>query len=248
MLSVTATEYLQALYGKCSHGDIVFVGHTRNYVTGYFSVKDIPAAAAHIEANPLDLFIKVNVMDHSKTLAGNKNGIGGKNQVEAIVSFHLDVDASTKDGEKYTDQNALLDALGNMPLVPSNIILTDGPDGGLHAYWLLDEPHYITDEADRTKCGAIAQRWLEELRLKVRAFDENATVDGTADLCRLLRPIGSKRKNGNRVDALKWNPERRYKLEQFSLPDLRVVSLPTIGADRLGLRCGLKVKTSSSSI
>lgn len=159
-------------------------------------------------------------MDHAKTLAANKNGIGGKQQVEAIVSFHLDVDAGEKNGEKYISQAGLLDALGNMPLRPSNIILSDGPDLGFHVYWLLDQPHYITDEADRERCGKLAQRWLEELRLQVKAIDQNATVDGTANLDRLLRPIGSKRKSGNTVSAWKWNPELRYKLEQFALPDL----------------------------
>lgn len=219
-MDVTTLDYLTALYGNCDRGDIVFVGHTRNYVTGHFPVTEREAAAAHVASRPLDLFIKVNPMNHQQTLSRSLKGIGGEAEVEAIVSFHLDVDAGEKNDQKYISQAGLLDALGKMPLAPSLIVLSDGDDLGFHVYWLLSEPHYITDMADRKRCGETAQRWLEELREHVKSIDKKATVDGTANIDRLLRPIGAKRKSGNTVKALKWNPERRYNIEDFDLPAL----------------------------
>jgi hypothetical protein len=217
---VKAYDFLEALYGRChGGGDIVFIGSTRNRVSAVYRVDQLDEAADHIATRPLDLFQKINVMDHAATLKRNASGIGGVAEVKAVVAIALDVDAGEKNAEKYATQAQLLEALDAMPLVPSLIILSDGDDKGFHAYWLLDEPHYISDEADRSRCSALSQGWLEELRRCVATVHSAATVDGTANLDRYLRPIGTLRKSGNVVRALKWNPERRYRLDDFALPE-----------------------------
>jgi len=205
-------DYLQALYGGCERGTIVFVDSSRGKVSATFNVKRLDLATEHVHREPLDLFIKVNPMDHQQTVTRNLHGIGGKAEVEAIVSFHLDVDAGKDD--KYLTPANMLDALGAMPLPPSMIIQTNGDDGGFHAYWLLHEPHYITDDADRQRCQDISTRWLAELRKHA----EPGKIDGTANIDRILRPVGALRKSGNRVKAMLVNSSRRYSIDDFVLP------------------------------
>lgn len=209
----TTLEYLESLYGGCKDGNIVFVKPSRNAVSAVFSVSQLEEASFYVETHPQDLFIKVNVMDHEKTIASNPHGIGGKEQVKAIVSFHLDVDAGKDD--KYLTPQKMLDILTDkMPLEPSGIIQTNGDDGGFHAYWLLQDPHYITTEEDRQRCQTISTNWLAELRHHAKP----GIIDGTANLDRILRPVGSLRKSGNRVRALIWNDTRRFQLSQFEIP------------------------------
>jgi hypothetical protein len=215
----TTAEYLEALYGGCDDGNIVFVntkpGTDFKQVPAYFHVSEIQQAAEFVESyTGTDLFMKVNVMDHDKTLSRSAWGVGGGDDVEAIVSLHLDVDAGKND--KYLTPSAIIDILTDkMPLQPSGIIQTNGDDGGFHAYWLLDEPFYITTEADRKRCQDISTRWLNELRFHAKP----GNIDGTANLDRVLRPVGSLRTSGNRVRALIWNDSRRHKLEDFHVPD-----------------------------
>ena len=214
-VDVSTRDYLQALYGRCTHGQIVFVKSCRNKVSKTFDVDQILLAAAHVARNPNDLFIKVNPMDFDAVKARNPYGIGGTAEVVAIVGFHLDVDAAKND--KYLSQEKMLEALDSMPLAPSAIILTNGDTGGFHAYWWLHDPLYIETEDQRADCQSISNRWLEELREHAKP----GTIDGTANIDRILRPIGSIRpKTGNRVKALRWDPEQRYDLDQFRLPEI----------------------------
>jgi hypothetical protein len=160
------------------------------------------------------LFLKVNVMDYNKTVTRSKYGIGGVAEVQAVVSFHLDVDAGKDD--RYLTPSKMLQAIHSMPLAPSMIVQTNGDGGGFHAYWLLSEPHYIFDDEDRQRCQHIAIRWLAELR----EFAKPGTIDGTANLDRILRPVGSKRSSGNTVRFHTFEPDRRYLLSQFELPSI----------------------------
>jgi hypothetical protein len=214
-IDVSSLDYLTALYGRCDRGQIVFVESCRNRKSAVFNVDQLELAARHIEREPTELFIKVNPIDHQKLVVRSPHGIGGTNEVVAVVGFHLDVDAGKND--KYLTREMMLEAIAKMPLEPSAIIETNGDGGGFHAYWWLQEPFYIDTEEQRGDCQSISNRWLHELR----EFAKPGTIDGTADLCRVLRPIGSlRRKTGNRVRALHWNPNQRYTLEQFRLPEV----------------------------
>jgi hypothetical protein len=214
----TTTEYLTSLYGGCDDGNIVFVntkpGTEYKQAPAYFHVSEIEQAAEFVESyTGTDLFMKVNVMDHAKSLSRSAFAVGGSDDVKAIVSIHLDADAGKND--KYLTPTAMRAALDKMPLQPSGVILTNGDDGGFHAYWLLDEPFYIATDADRKRCQNISSAWLAELRHHAKP----GTIDGTANLDRVLRPVGSLRKSGNRVRVKEWNDLRRYKLDDFKTID-----------------------------
>ncbi len=208
--SFGALEYLQTLYGNATDGDIVLV-KDRTTVASVFKTSELEKASLIIEQSEPDLFIKVNLMDHSQTVSRSLFGVGGKKEVEAIVSFHLDVDAGKND--KYLTREKMLEALAKMPHEPSMIVETNGDTGGFHAYWILEKPHYIVSEDDSAEIGKLAAGWLAELRKHAAP----GTIDSTADLCRILRPIGSLRKSGNRVRLFRSNA-KRYKLIDFWLP------------------------------
>ena len=209
----TSLDYLQTLYGKATYGDIVLIKDCRNKVAATFKPCELEQCAAFIESYTTDLFIKVNVMDHNKTLTRSQFGIGGTAEVEAIVSFHLDVDAGKDD--RYLTRENMLEAIDKMPCEPSMIIETNGDAGGFHAYWILEEPHYIVSEDDRNELGRISTAWLEQLRRHASP----GTIDGTANLDRILRPVGSLRvKSGNRVRVFKTT-NKRYRLSDFILPE-----------------------------
>ena len=215
-------QYLDALYGNCDHGNIVLIEPSRKTVSAVFSTNQLDLVAAHIAAKPLDLFIKINLMDHAATIQRSQFGIGGAAEVSAIVSFHCDADAG-KPG--YLAPNDMLDAIGKMPLQPSMIIQSNGDDGGFHPYWILDKPHDITDETDRKRCQAISTRWLEKLRTHA------GTIDSTANIDRILRPVGSLRESGNYVKPLLFNPTRRYSLDQFVLPEIERPEAPIYNSE-----------------
>ncbi len=65
-------------------------------------------ATKHIESIDKDLFIKGNPMDHSKTLSRSQHGVGGSDEVQAVVSFHLDVDAGEKNSKSTLVRPVLL--------------------------------------------------------------------------------------------------------------------------------------------
>lgn len=239
MTDVTSLDYLNALYGRCKRGNIVFVKSTASgrgkQVAGCFGVQEIQQAAQFVDDyRGTNLFLKINVMDHQRTLARNPHGVGGTDEVDTVVGFHLDVDAGKSD--KYLTPDKMLDALDAMPFAPSFIVQTNGDEGGFHAYWLLAEPFYLNTAEDRERAINLSKGWLEELRYHVKQVnrkeqdaadnekqaavddEKQAAVDGTANIDRFLRPIGSLRSSGNIVRAFTWCPERRFTLDQFDIP------------------------------
>lgn len=222
-------KYLHALYSQCVEGDILFVTEYDSgakKVAACFPVSEIGKAAEFVEKfKGTNLFLKINAMDHRATIRKRPYGIGGNDEVKAVVSIHLDVDAGKDD--RYLTPDKMLEALAKMPLEPSMIVQTNGDEGGFHAYWLLDCPKYletleggqeeISDqgEAERNQCQVVANSWLR----KLREFAKPSLIDGTADLCRFLRPVGSKRKSGNTVRFYSFKPENRYSFEQFIIPE-----------------------------
>ncbi len=211
---MTPLEYLTALYGQCEpfygNSQIVIVdadGKTRLEI---FECDQLEDVAEFVEGR--ECFVKVNPINAKKMLERNSNGIGSADDVTEIVAIGLDVDCGKG---KYATRETMLAALAAMPYPPSLLINSNGPDGGFHAYWLLSRPHYINDEQDRTRCKAIAKSWLAELHRIAKTIDSTARIDGTADLCRLLRPVGSVRKSGNVVGVHEQHADRRYDLEDF---------------------------------
>jgi hypothetical protein len=69
---------------------------------------------------------------------------------------------------------------------PSIALLTGG---GLHLWWLFDEPMIISNEAERREAAELAQRW--QARLRSVLAEKCWELDSTHDLARVLRLPGT---------------------------------------------------------
>ena len=97
-----------------------------------------------------------------------------------------------------------------LPAKPSLIVHTGG---GLHAYWLFEQPVWLRTEADRTTVTHLLQQFAYTLSQAGKAH--GWTLDALRDLARVLRPPGTiNHKYGTPVEVI---AERavRYTLADF---------------------------------
>ena len=187
-----------------------------------FEMDQLERAAAFIHNR--DCFIKVNPIDLAASIADKQkegksgsSAVGGVDHVCWVVGIQLDVDAAKT--KAYATREQTLQALSNMPVEPTMILNTQGPAGGFHVYWSFDQPVPITSE-NRRFYASLADRWNEELRIKVREFNPRHRLDSTANLDRVLRPVGSIRtETGNEVTVHSFSG-KRYDPDEFKLPQL----------------------------
>jgi hypothetical protein len=110
-------------------------------------------------------------------------------EVVAVTGAWVDIDiyhpgAHIKDNLPRTIE----DALSLLPPdIPPTMIINTGH--GLHVYWLHKEPAALETPEERAKAQQLVQRM--QLVVQRRALAHNWTVDGTADLSRVLRVCGT---------------------------------------------------------
>ena len=73
-----------------------------------------------------------------------------------------------------------------VPLPPTVVVYTGG---GMQVYWLFREPWQLDGDKERKKAKALSKRFQQYLQHY--ALQRGWTMDGTADLCRLLRLPGT---------------------------------------------------------
>ena len=127
---------------------------------------------------------------------------GTKDAISYITCLWADLDK-----KKLGDKENILDTLGQFPIRPS-MVLDSG--NGCHAYWLLEEPVLLPDEAAQKSAEAIllgVQKWL--------------ISDHVQDVSRILRLPGFKnvKKPEEPLPVVLldeyFNPDFRYKLSDF---------------------------------
>ena len=120
------------------------------------------------------------------------NGSSGRGKAEdstALTALWADVDLASgvHSGQSNNPPDiATVKRLLKNHKLPS-IAVQSG--GGLHLYWLLDEPLSITDAESRRKAADLAEGWQRSIRKEFAAH--GYTLDATADLARLLRVPGT---------------------------------------------------------
>jgi len=143
-------------------------------------------------------------------------GRASEKEVQAVTCIAADIDAG-KPG--YPTQAEVLEALKRCPLAPSMVNLSGKLDGGVHAFWMLDEPFVIESGADRAAVKDISRRW--QLEVLKPLLDGQGKLDSTFDLARVLRPAGTvNHKYGCVVEPIQEN-NRRYSLSEIeaALPE-----------------------------
>ncbi len=108
--------------------------------------------------------------------------------VAALPGVWLDVDvgqAGHKKGNLPPDLESATGLLAAVPLAPTLIVHTGG---GLHAYWLFDQPWRL-DDAGRAAAARLVEQWQKPFRALARQAGWD--VDATHDLARVLRVPGT---------------------------------------------------------
>ena len=209
-------HFATCLWGRCNEpdGDVVLVDQSKKKHLEIIPVTDLERIASVMVDSP-GCYIKVNPMDGKAmrsrardTDAGN-HIVGTTNEVKTVIGFALDCDAN-KPG--YLSRAEMLDCLDQMPKPPSMIVNSDGPEGGFHAYWLLELPYRIANNDQRRYISRLSARWQEKLSALTQE-----KLDMTANIDRLLRYPGP-RASGNMVGIYEHHPERLYSLRELTIP------------------------------
>ena len=216
MIAETAA-WLDTLYSNCSEddGQLVVVHSSRKYPVAVHEVgngKRLVEAATQMHEFP-GCYLKINLMDWDKIEQRRKReckraAVGGIKEVKTVVGVQLDVDAGKS--EKYISREHALHALSLMPLPVSLVINSNGELGGFHAYWLLESPYRIPNEAKRKQLQRVGKAWNEKLKSLC-----NGRLDSTSNIDRVLRVVGVKRLDGGSVTLHSYHPDRLYNLNQF---------------------------------
>ncbi len=122
---------------------------------------------------------------------------GKKTDIVALPGFWADVDIKgfnhVADNLPANIVDVIKGILQPFPWEPSAVV---NSGGGIHAYWLFEQPLWITDE-NRDEVEEMSRAFQE--RLALGAQKQGWKWDMTADTPRVLRPVGTHNRKG--VDA-----------------------------------------------
>lgn len=188
-------EFFKCLYARSCEGHIIFCEKSGH---GFRRLKIIPVTdleqAAAYSMSRTDLYFKFNVFDGNAVRARDNSGIGLSSELLTVVTYAIDIDCFTKN-PKYPHLETVLEELVFMDPQPSMIVGSDGRNGGVHAYWTLKQPRKINN--DFSLYQRKARAWYKQINERLGGH-----VDATFGLERILRPVGSLRKSGKRVELL----------------------------------------------
>jgi hypothetical protein len=224
--TITTLDYLRALYPPGTPGELLAYCK-KPFIRRFGTINRIEHFAGEIRkldgVPRYDMYQTINTLDGDSIRSRGQHGRGKESEVVAVPALVADVDAAPKDGHNYPPQSVILDTLADMPLTASMVVVSGRPDGGLHVYWLFHKPFIIGSDADRKRIKAVSKGWQGLLKAKLKPYD----LDSTFDLVRVLRPVGTENKKyGTIVQAVAFEPDRRYTLADFEW------SLPAASAPR----------------
>lgn len=130
----------------------------------------------------------------------------------------------------FPDLDAVRRVLAEMRLPPTLVIHSGG---GVHCWWILDEPWLVADgadaEAERRRMAELERDWVGAARYHAERLGR-WKVDSVHDLARLLRPAGTTNRkiagNPRAVKIIEHNPDATYNPSDFEdvLPDPAVLA------------------------
>jgi hypothetical protein len=142
-----------------------------------------------------------------------EKGRGKEAGVIAVPGFWADIDVAGPNHVALALPPTIEDAISIVEAVPFKPTVIVYTGGGIQPYWLFKEPWEFESDKERKKAKALSkafQKYLQNI-----ALDRGWAMDGTADLCRLLRLPGTyNRKQAEPVlvryevigDGCRYNP------------------------------------------
>jgi len=143
-------------------------------------------------------------------------GRGTADTVVSIPGLWLDIDIRGPNHaaeDLPPDRESAMELLKSFDLEPTLIVSTGG---GLHVYWLFDEPMILSDDSERDQARGLADRFQNMFISS--ALTKGWKIDKTSDLARLLRLPGTfnhKQDDPVPVEIIKLNENNRYNPEKI---------------------------------
>lgn len=156
-----------------------------------------------------------------------RSGRGKADTISAIGALWFDFDIADP-GHKQTRLPSSLDELNrlldDLPIAPTALIHSGG---GVHAYWLLDQPWSFAAPDERDRAKRLSDAWQRLVKAKAeKVFGWR--FDTTSDLARVLRLPGTlnhKLDAPRPVTLTQWTGSR-YSIAQIEAALPRAASLP----------------------
>ena len=144
--------------------------------------------------------------------------------ISVITSFWIDIDIAGQGhvSPQYPqDMEEALKFIQGLPLQPSAIV---NSGGGIHAYWLLNQPWYFANDGERQQAQEISRSFQGFIIEK--GCELGWKLDNTSDLARLLRVPGTlnhKSSPPKTVDIIHMD-DKRYTIKDFEVMTMKAVS------------------------
>ncbi len=179
-------EMVRALYGDTFTSDRRCVLWTKPYDPVWCVTADeVASAAARLDAST-DVYIGASLQAASAQRP-HARGTAETTVVVPGVWADLDIAGPGKRKTYAPSVEVLLAHLEHRIEQRPSILLLTG--GGLHAWWLFDEPRLITCEDTRREAAALVRRW--QTRLRDVLAEKGWALDATYDLARVMRLPGT---------------------------------------------------------
>lgn len=223
---VTLTrDYLKALYGTAGAG-FLSLWTAEDRTTAWLPVGDLNSTAAEVVRLAAERNVYHGLGLHPAPLGSSRRG--SADGVCAIPGVWIDIDvrspahAETALPPAYADA---LDLLEEFPLPPS-LVVDSGH--GIYAFWLLKEVWGFDGAEERALAASLVRRMQAVIRKQARR--RGWKLESTADLARMLRPVGAINRKPDVPPVLVRllrNSNDRYVFEELDdvLPDDDLISL-----------------------
>lgn len=212
-----AAKFLERIFGVADSGFITLVRYLpgdssfKHPVCDRIEIPNFDQADAWVEQFRDQSPLYYNVGLQSELLP--KGNRGRKEQVSACTMLWSDVDMPKEGSNKqYAPREVIESAIEAMPLSASVTVFTGG---GLHVYWLLNDPVVFgsVEEAVRFETNLV-RPWLSLFKEKLKSHGKY-TLDAVHDVSRMLRLPGGRHKSGRDV-TVAIDSDRCYAPEDFT--------------------------------
>lgn len=211
----TAEQFLRTLYNE-GYGYLSIWERATNQ-TRWFSTTQLSEAAetAYKMANGgLEVYFGVGLHE----MPCGTTSRGKAETVSSIPGLWVDIDIAGP-GHSQTNLPQNVDEarsiIKTVPFPPTIVVHTGG---GLHVYWLFNNPWVLNSTEDKKQAKELSERFQKQLLSFAKTREWK--LDYTGDLARVLRVPGTKnykiQDNPRSVEMIEWHKENRYARETFA--------------------------------
>lgn len=217
--SATAVDFISTVFGnQFPDGASVMLFEMGQARPRTHSIRQPGEVADLVDASrreKTNLYVAVAYQDAKVRSIGSRRNTAAT--AIGIPAMWLDIDV--KDGGAADLEHAR--AIAEAVTTPTVIVHSGG---GLHAWWVLDEPWMFIDQADRSHAEACSRGWQEAHR----HANPGIHIDSTHDLARVLRVPGTLSiKPGREPREVVGFPTGNGKVSRQQLVDVGEAASPT---------------------